>query len=145
MNEDEHVRVNNLTSQLAVKFLFFTLEFQNLLKMKKSNRLFRELMEIESKKRGVWDERKSNLGYRDHLKAIESAEKKVDDNSPLIRSMNFFKQSKYTTQQRQIEQRINANVDIVIKLNKLLRKKVTFVIIENCNFQYTVKFEFFFP
>lgn len=92
--------------------------------MKKSNRLFNELMEIESHKRTVWDDRNRDLGYKAHRKSLQNVQKKVDNDSPLIAAVDFFQPMKYTALQSKVEQRITSNFMILKKLNAIQRTKV---------------------
>lgn len=81
-------------------------------------------MEIESHKRTVWDDRNRDRGYKAHLKGLQSVQKKVDNDSPLIASTDFFEPMKYYAQQTKIEQRLNSNILILKKLNAIQRTKV---------------------
>lgn len=92
--------------------------------MKKSNRLFNELMEIEIHKRTVWDDRNRDLGYKAHRKSLQNVQKKVDNDSPLIAAVDFFQPMKYTALQSKVEQRITSNFMILKKLNAIQRTKV---------------------
>lgn len=92
--------------------------------MKKANRLFKELMDIESHKGTVWDDRNRDLGYKDHRSALKKAQKKVDDASPIMRSQKFFPQVKYIAKQWKMEERIRANILLLKQLNKIQRSRV---------------------
>lgn len=95
-------------------------------------------MEIESHKRTVWDDRKRDLGYKAHRKSLQHVQKKVDNDSPLIASIEFFQPMKYTAQQSKVEQRINSNILILKKLNEIQRTKVRFKFL-NYNFNFNFK------
>ena len=92
--------------------------------MEKSNRLFNELMQIESHKRTVWDDRNRDLGYKAHLKSLQCVQKKVDNDSPLIAAVEFFQPMKYTAQQSKVKQRITSNYMILKNLNAIQRTRV---------------------
>ena len=92
--------------------------------MKKSDKIFEELMQIESKKGTVWDDRKRDLDYIDHKNNLRKIRKKVDNNCPFMASNKFFNRAKYLMKQFTMEERISANMTIVKALNKIQRSRV---------------------
>lgn len=92
--------------------------------MRKADKIFNELMDIESRKGTVWDDRNRDKGYKDHRNALRTIQKKVDNDSPIIASKKFFPQIKYVTKQWKMEERLRANTLILKELNKIQRSRV---------------------